>query len=253
MNQGTESRNQDPEEAFVREVDRRLQIYGKSRHGNLEDPLDELVFIILSGQTEEYSYIKTFDRLRERFPRWELLMNAPVDIIAATIKGGGLHNKKARHLKAAMEKIFTDFGRLSLEPLQDYSTDEALDYLESLPGVSVKSARCILMYAFMRTLFPVDTHVWRICRRLGITPAVPKPTSKQQRDLEEKVPSELRYSLHVNMVSHGRTTCTTYWPRCTECVLTDICPSSDSPDKVWGEWRNPSGAWAGYTRPKQGI
>ena len=76
------------------------------------------------------------------------------------------------------------FGELSLKKLEEFNNDDALKFLESLPGISVKNARCILMYSLDRKVFPVDTHVWRICRRLGLTPLVPKPTAKQQLELE---------------------------------------------------------------------
>lgn len=235
---------------LLREVDCRLRIYGQDRHGNLDDPLDELIFIILSDQTEEYAYVKTYKALRESSPTWEHVRREPVDNIAAAIKHGGLQNKKARHIKGTLERIKADFGELSLDGLREMSDREAIRYLESLPGISAKNARCILMYSMGRKVFPVDTHVWRICRRLGLTPPVPKPTTAQQRDLEAIVPEEIRYSLHVNMVSHGRKVCTTYWPECEECVLADICPSCGKPDEVWGKWRKPRGVWARYADQK---
>jgi endonuclease III len=183
-------------------------------------------------------------------PTWDDVRKASEAKIADTIKYGGLQNKKAHYIKGALEKIKADFGELSLDPLDEYSDNKALRYLESLPGISVKSARCILMYSLGRKLFPVDTHVWRVCRRLGLTPAVPKPTVVQQRDLEAQVPEEMRYGLHVNLVSHGREVCLTYWPKCDKCVLADICPSYEKPDEVWGKWRKPQGAWAQYASKK---
>lgn len=137
-----------------------------------------------------------------------------------------------------------DRGGLSLDFLRHLEDEEAKKYLTSLPGVGNKSATCIMMYALNREVFPVDTHVWRVCRRLGLTPAVPKPTPVQERALETKMPMDIRYSLHVNFLSHGRQTCTTYWPKCNRCVLADICESRDKPDHVWGKWRRPAGVWA---------
>lgn len=236
---------------FLVEIDRHLRKYGEKRHGNLDDPLDELVFIILSGQTEEYSYLETYEAFKRDFPTWENALEAPVASIVAAIKQGGLYNKKARYIKGALQKIKSDFGELSLDRLKAFSDEEAIRYLESLPGISTKSARCILMYSMGRKVFPVDTHVWRICRRLGLTPPIPKPTVVQQRELEVLVPETIRYSLHVNMVSHGREVCLTYWPKCDGCVLADICPSFGKPDEVWGKWRNPQGAWARYADVKR--
>lgn len=232
------------EEAFLREVDSRLEVYGNNRHHNRDDVLEELVFIILSAQTESYLYRQTFEDLRERFPTWGAMLEATEEEIASAIRRGGLARKKASQLKKALEKIKADTRALSLEFLQDLSDEEATRYLTSLAGIGNKSAACILMYSLGRQVFPVDTHVWRVCRRLGLTPAVPKPTDKQERELESRVPLDIRYSLHVNMVSHGQQTCTTYWPKCDSCVLANICPSRGKPDQVWGQWRRPRGVWA---------
>lgn len=235
---------------FLKEVDRRLRVYGENRHGNLEDPLEELIYIILSDQTEEYSFVKTWKSFRESFPTWEKVLESSENEIAAVIRGGGLHNKKAKYIKGALEIIKSKFGELSVRKLEEFNDIDALKFLESLPGVSVKNARCILIYSLYRKVFPVDTHVWRISRRLGLTPLVPKPTVKQQLELESLIPKSLRYRLHVNMVSHGRQTCTTYWPKCKECVLGDICPSFEKADNIWGEWRKPRGVWEHYDKEK---
>jgi endonuclease-3 len=235
-------------DAFFRDVDKRLSIYGNDRHHNRDDVLEELVFIILSAQTEYYLYRQTFEDLRRHFPTWTSLLNATEEEIASVIRRGGLARKKASQLKRALHKIKEDTGKLSLEFLRGLSDDDAKRYLVSLPGVGVKSAACIMMYSLGRQVLPVDTHVWRVSRRLGLTPPAPKPTDAQERELESKIPKEIRYSLHVNMVSHGQQTCTTYYPKCGDCVLADICPSRDKYDDVWGQWRRPRGVWAKAVR-----
>lgn len=236
-----------PEE-FVREVDRRLQVYGNNRHFNKSNPLDELIFIILSAQTEFYSYRETFQALHKKFPTKESLFRASLGNIEATIRGGGLSKKKAAQIKGALAKIYSDTGKLSLSFLTSWNDEDVEKYLTSLPGIGTKSARCVMMYSLKRQVFPVDTHVWKISRRLGMTPPIPKPTPTMEKALEAKIPKELRYTLHVNMVSHGREICTTYWPKCDQCMLTDICISAFKPDKVWGQWRKPKGFWKNYTK-----
>jgi len=232
------------EVAFLREVDNRLAFYGNSRHHNRDDVLEELVFIILSAQTESYLYRQTFEDLRNHFPTWELVLEATEEEIASAIRRGGLARKKASQLKKALEKIKVDTGALSLEFLQALPDEDAMRYLTSLAGIGNKSAACIMMYSLDRQALPVDTHVWRVCRRLGLAPPIPKPTDKQERELESRVPLDIRDSLHVNMVSHGQQTCTTYWPKCDSCVLATICPSRGKPDQVWGQRRRPRGVWA---------
>jgi endonuclease III len=231
-------------EQFVRTIDSRLRAYGGSRHGNKDNPIDELIFIILSAQTEAYSFQNTYDALASAFPSLEELLDTPEEDIAAIIKTGGLAKKKANQIKGALTKIVADFGALSLDQLTTMDDASAEAYLTSLPGIGVKSAKCILLYSLRRPVFPVDTHVWRICRRLDLAPAVPKPTGGMARALERRIPPDIRYSLHVNMVSHGRATCLTYWPHCDKCVLADDCPSAFKQDFVWGNWRKPRGAWA---------
>jgi endonuclease III len=230
--------------SYIRQINRRLKVYGTSRHHNRKDPLEEMIFIILSAQTEWYSFRRTFSNLRRRFPSRKSLITANETEIERIIQPGGLARKKAVQLKRALEKIEADTGRLSLRFLRALPDKSVRDYLTSLAGVGNKTASCIMMYSLERNVFPVDTHVWRIARRLGLAPAVAKPTESQELALEAKVPPSIRYSLHVNLVSHGQQTCTTYWPKCSECVLNDICPSRDRPDEVWGGWRRPSGVWA---------
>jgi endonuclease III len=230
--------------SFVRQVDRQLRVYGTSSHHNRKDPFEELIFIILSAQTEWYSYIQTFKDLRQHFPTRSALAAAPESEIEAVIRRGGLAHKKAFQLKCALEKIRRDTGRLSLSFLRSLPDDQVKTYLTSLAGIGHKSALCIMMYSLGRKVFPVDTHVWRVARRLGLTPAVAKPTVSQERDLEGKVPPSIRYSLHVNLISHGRQTCTTYWPKCCNCILSNICPSRNKSDEVWATWRRPGGVWA---------
>lgn len=229
---------------FLLQVNRKLAVYGSERHGNRRNPLEELVFIILSAQTESYLYLQTFKELRRRFPTWSSMSAAKEGEIEAVIRRGGLAKKKATHLKRAMEKITSDAGRLTLAFLRTLSDNEARAYLTTLPGIGIKSASCIMLYSLNRSVFPVDTHVWRVCRRLGLTPQVAKPSPRQELQLEAKVPRSIRYSLHVNLISHGRKTCTTYWPRCDKCVLASICPSRGISDQVWAKFRRPAGVWA---------
>jgi endonuclease III len=229
---------------FWRKIDRRLAVYGNQRHGNLDNPLDELVFIILSAQTESYLYKRTFVDLQNAFRPWESLLDASEEEIAQVIWRGGLARKKAAQIRGTFHKILADQGCLSLDFLHDLTDLEALRYLVSLPGIGNKSASCILMYSLGRRVFPVDTHVWRVARRLGLAAAVPKPSPVQERELESSIPPGLRYRLHVNLLSHGQQTCTTYWPKCGRCVLTDICSGSGRSDDVWNEWRRPRGVWA---------
>ena len=232
---------------YLRRVNRCLLPVGSNPHGNHDDPLDELVFITLSAQTESYLYLRTFEDLKSAYTPWNRLLQAPDGEVASVIRRGGLAQKKTAQLKAAFRQILTDRGRLSLDFLKRLSDEDAYEYLISLPGVGVKTAKCIMMYSLRRLVFPVDTHVWRIARRLEIAPPTPKPSDKQERELEARIPKPLRYDLHVKLVSLGKTTCHTYFPKCESCSISDLCPSSGKVDAVWSLWRQPRGVWAKAT------
>jgi endonuclease-3 len=230
--------------SFLRQVARRLPEVSDNPHGNHNDPLDELVFIILSAQTESYLYRRTFQDLKNAYTPWNRLLDASDGEVASIIRRGGLARKKTTQLKAAFRQILADRGRLSLSFLGRFSDEDAYNYLISLSGVGVKTAKCVMMYALRRPAFPVDTHVWRIARRLGIAPPTPKPSDAQERELESRIPKALRFDLHVNFVSLGKETCHTYFPKCDSCALSDLCPTSGKTDVVWAQWRQPRGVWA---------
>lgn len=206
--------------------------YGDFNHYNRKDPLDELLFIICSTRTGEASYRNTFRALKEAFPTHLRIAEAPAEYIARPIVSGGLSNQKAKAIRELFDNLVAKFGEPTLKSLRKMSDKEAEAFLLSLPGVGKKVARCVLMYSLGRQVFPVDTHCWRIARRLGWV----RPTQKNKRcsprdmdRLQSKIPPELRYSLHVNMVSLGREICTPNAPRCDECPISAWCPKIGVP------------------------
>lgn len=196
-------------------------------HYNLKEPLDELLFIICSTKTEEASYRNSFRALKESFPTHLMIAEAPAEYIARTIVKGGLSNQKAKVIRNLLAAVVARFGEPSLEPLRAMSDKEAEAFLLSLPGVGKKIARCVLMYSLDRQVFPVDTHCWRIARRLGWVRPTQKDRHCAPRDmdrLQSKIPPEFRYSLHVNMISLGREICVANRPKCEECPIAAWCP-----------------------------
>lgn len=196
-------------------------------HYNLKDPLDEMLFIICSTKTEEASYRNSFRALKESFPTHNAIAAADTGSIARAIVSGGLSNLKAKAIRNLLDAVVARFGEPSLKSLRSIDDDEAEDFLVSLPGVGKKIARCVLMYSLGRKVFPVDTHCWRIARRLGWVRPTQKDGHCAPRDmdrLQSKIPLKLRHSLHVNMVSLGREICTAIAPKCGKCPLVDWCP-----------------------------
>lgn len=223
---GDSARSRHP--ATVREVAAALSArYADFDHYNLTDPLDELLFIICSTKTAETSYRATFDKLKEAFPTPRDLAEAPAEYIAKPIASGGLSGTKSRSIRVLLDAITARFGAPTLEPLRRMSDRDAEVFLTALPNVGKKVARCVLLYALGRQVFPVDTHCWRIARRLGWVRRTQKDGHCAPRDadrLQARIPPELRFSLHVNLISLGREICTARKPNCAVCPLDAWCP-----------------------------
>lgn len=196
--------------------------YGSPRHGNKDDPLDELVFILLSQMTTGPSFNRVYDRLKAAYPAWKNLLEVPHRQLKTLIKDAGLSGQKAPRLQAVFQKLKQDFGAVTLQPLAQMTNEDAETYLTALPGIGLKSAKCILMYSLGRHVLPVDTHVWRVTRRLGLVDER-VPYTKVHQALEAVTPARARYGLHVNGLAHGRQVCLTLRPRCGICPLRRMC------------------------------
>lgn len=196
-------------------------------HHNRHNPLDELLFILCSTRTQEDGYRGTYLALKRAFPTFGALADAPAKYIARPLESGGLQRQKSRAIHEICDRIRARFGRLTLSPLRDMPDAECEAYLTSLPLVGKKVARCVMMYSLGREVFPVDTHCWRIARRLGWIRPTQKDGHCAERDmdrLQDRIPGKMRYSLHVNFVSLGREFCSGQVPNCAGCPLGDICP-----------------------------
>jgi endonuclease-3 len=199
------------------------EVYGQPAHFNERDPLDEIIFIILSTQTLEREYRRTFANLRARYATWEDARQAPASEIEELIRIGGFAKIKAALVKELLDRLYAERGTVSLEFLRGMVDAAAFEYLCTLPGMGPKTSRCVLMYSLDREVFPVDTHAWRIARRLGWALGGSRPTARQMEALERAIPSRLRYSLHVTMIAHGRAACRAI-PACGECPIRRLCP-----------------------------
>lgn len=187
-------------------------------------PLDELIGTVLSQHTSDTNTERAFARLKQRFPSWEEALDAPVDEVADAIRPGGLADQKAPRIQRILAEVEAREGVLDLGRLVDLPDAEVADYLTSLPGVGPKTAACVLVFSLGRSAFPVDTHVHRVVRRLGWMPE--NATAGQvHRLLESRIPADIRYDLHVALVTHGRQVCRAQRPRCAACVLLDLCPT----------------------------
>lgn len=219
-----------PDAASVREVDRRLKAeYGSSSLGNKQDPLDELIFIILSGKTQEANYFVTFDALKARYGTWDEAAKASAEEIEDIIRSGGLARKKSEAISTILRTIIERLGAADLSLLHELDDAAAYDFLRTLPGVGPKTARCVLSYSLDRGAFAVDAHVSRIMKRLGWS-RHHRLTDRVHERLQDMVPPDIRTSLHVNLVVHGREVCTKRNPTCSRCAISSLCPSAGKVD-----------------------
>ncbi len=197
--------------------------YWDFAHHNKKNPLDELFFILCSVKRNEKVYAEAFKSLKRNFPRYEQLATASTNKISRAVSWGGLQNQKATAAKEIVRRLIEHFGRPTLSPLKKMSDADCEKFLTSLPGVGKKVARCVMLYSFDRQVFPVDAHCWRIAKRLNWAAINDNPTAQDMDFLQEQIPPELRFSLHVNMVSHGRKVCVARSPKCSECVIISFC------------------------------
>ena len=200
------------------------ELHGSPRHGNPKDPLDCLVYVMLSRKTPIPTAGKLFRKLKRKFPTWGEMAATDVDAVRGAIRGGGLEATRAKHLHGVVETLRTEFGSASLNRLRKWSNQRCLDFLTRLPGVGKKSALCVMMYGLNRKVFPADAHCIRILTRLGVLPEGLEHRPAQVQ-LLKKVPREYAYRLHVNLVAHGQSICTARNPRCGSCAVRQFCQS----------------------------
>ncbi len=198
------------------------QHYRNPRHGNKRQPLDELVYIILSTRTAEAVFRGIYRSLKKAFPSWNEINGNRVGEFHRILAPGGLSSLKAYQLLGIFSALRREFGRATLAPLSAMPDGDAERFLMSLPGVGKKVAKCVLMYSLDRQVLPVDVHTHRVAMRLGLQ-AKRRPDTSQDL-IEAQVPPRLRYGFHVNAVAHGRSVCLPRKPMCGVCVLRPYCP-----------------------------
>jgi endonuclease-3 len=201
---------------------RLLKVYGEPTWRPHMDPVSELVSTILSQNTNDVNRDVAYERLRARLPTWEQVRDADVEVIIDAIRPAGLANQKGPRIQESLRFITQERGELSLGFLADWSVEEAKAWLVSIKGVGPKTAGIVLLFSLGRPAFPVDTHVHRVTKRLGLIG--PRTTrEKAHDDLERLVADEDYYAFHLNVIRHGRQVCTSRKPRCQTCSLQDLC------------------------------
>jgi len=196
--------------------------YGRPAKLKKTDPIDELIRTILSQNTNDRNSLGAFSLLKKRFRSWSEVMVSDTRLVAGTIRHAGLANIKAGRIKEVLKEIVRREGRLSLSSLNGLRPDAALEYLRSIKGIGPKTAACVLLFSFAKPVMPVDTHIFRVTKRLGLLSEGSSIEDAHDK-LTRMVSPGLIYNFHLSIIEHGRKTCKAQRPDCGSCVLYDIC------------------------------
>ncbi len=209
--------------------------YGRPAPRKKTPPVDELVRTILSQNTNDRNSLAAFAVLKRHFRSWDGLLKADTRRIAGLIRHAGLANIKAKRIKEVLAEIKQREGSLNLASLKKMDAAAALAYLESLKGVGPKTAACVLLFSFGKPIMPVDTHIFRVTKRLGLIG--PKTGIEEAHEILTKLVAgesshsskvkDLRYEFHLGIIKHGRRTCKAQNPRCGFCALYNVCRYKD--------------------------
>ncbi len=197
--------------------------YGRTPQQASVAPVFELVLTLLSQHTSDHNSGKAMHRLVERFPTWDAVLAAPTSEVEDAIRPGGLAPTKSKRMQALLAEVKERRPDWDLKFLAELPLAEAKEWLTSLPGVGPKTAACVLLFALERPALPVDTHVERVAKRLGLAPL--KMAAVKVHDVLEAMlePDEV-YAFHVDLIQHGRRTCHARGPKCEACPLLERCP-----------------------------
>lgn len=185
-------------------------------------PLDMLIATVLSQNTNDLNSHRAYLHLRKQFPSWNNVLAAPRARIVSAIRVGGIANRKSVQIKYLLQRVKELFGTLSLRSLAKKSDEEVFNLLISLDGVGTKTASCVLLFSLGRDAFPVDTHVHRICGRLGLASGCKNPDQTFEW-MKGLLPKGKSYSFHINLIRFGRKICKSNRPLCGMCPLFDVC------------------------------
>ncbi len=208
----------------IRTIGRRLaKGYGEPPAPRRPPPLDELILTVLSQHTSDTNRDRAYADLRKRFLSWDAVADAPAPAIARAIRRGGLGPTKAVRIKALLRELRAQGAPLDERAFTGLGHRELFERLMELPGVGPKTAACVLLFSLDQPYFPVDTHVHRLARRLGLVNARADAVATQEA-LQAAVAPRDMYAVHMNLIRHGRAVCLARRPLCSQCALSDLCP-----------------------------
>ena len=212
---------------FAKEIHQRLLcFYGEPVWRNPLPPVDELVSTILSQNTNDVNRDKAFDSLRERFPTWEEVRDAPEKEVIEAVRIAGLANQKGSRIQKVLRQITEERSELDLDFLKDWPPDDVRAWLVKFKGVGPKTAAIVMQFSLDMPGFPVDTHVYRVSGRLGLRPDK-MSVEKAHIHLAALFPPETYGTAHLNIIRLGREICHARKPECEACPLRGVCPYAE--------------------------
>ena len=204
-------------------ITRKLELaFGCPVREGTRDPLDVLIRTILSQSTNDRNRDRAYESLRRQFSTWEKVMQASVAEISAAIRVAGLFNQKGKRIKEILQWIQTNFGSFDISEICQWPPQQAIDTFCGLPGIGIKTISVVLLFACGHDVFPVDTHIHRISKRVGLIQSNTL-AEKAHRILGKVVPKGKAYSLHLNLLRLGQTICLARKPLCVECPIIQVC------------------------------
>ena len=194
-----------------------LEKYGEPEEPDKMPGIDYLIETILSQNTNDINRDKAFRNLKDKYEDdYKAIENADREELIETIRIAGLGPTKAKRIQEALEIVREDQGGYSIDFLEEMDISRAKKWLTDIPGIGPKTASVILCFHFKMPTFPVDTHVHRLSKRLGLVPENASRT-KTHNIMEEKVPDEIKYPFHILLITHGRNGCTAHDESCEIC------------------------------------
>ena len=186
-------------------------------------PLENLMLTLLSQNTNDVNRDRAYHRLRQRFPDWTDVMKADVTDIADAIRIAGLANQKSQRMQDILRWIFQKYGSLHLDFLCHMEPQEVIETFCQLKGIGIKTISVVLAFSCGVDIFPVDTHVHRLCNRIGLVRPKTKSAEETFALMQARVPEGKSFSFHINLIHYGRATCRARKPLCESCCLQKFC------------------------------
>lgn len=183
--------------------------------------MEELLLTVLSQNTNWQNTSRAYKRLKDEFKNLKNLEKASIRKLENILKPAGLYRRKAQRIKEILKIVKREEGKLSLRRLRKLSAQAAWEYLLRLPGIGMKTAKCVLLFSLNRKFLPGDTHIFRVSKRLGIVPQRAKILEVDEL-LSKLMPEKQYLNFHIKMILHGREFSRANNPKCEICFLSNL-------------------------------